>query len=132
MYKIYILIILLSLPLVLSTACGEGDGCDITCPEGDKDCTCNILKGYECSVNQDCKGTLLKNYGNKMCCSKECTESQLKEDTKVLILNNENLQKEEQAFTPQVKKRVGIGFFILFLLVILGFLTQKVLRKFNQ
>lgn len=131
MFKIYVIIFILVLPLVLSEACNEGDGCDIACLEGDKDCTCSIQNGYECTLNQNCPGTLLKNYENKICCSQECTETQFKEDTKVVILSNEIPKEQPVIITSKAKKQISIGFLILLLLIMFGFYLKKVLRKFN-
>lgn len=60
---------------IIGVGCGEGDGCNVNCLEGDKDCTCDIQEGNVCSDDQSCEGRLLKNWGDNLCCSGSCVNN---------------------------------------------------------
>lgn len=57
------------------STCEAGDGCNLMCPNGDSDCTCNAQKGYICSESEVCGGVLLENWNDAVCCSLECKNS---------------------------------------------------------
>ena len=128
------LVLLLFIPLVMGVSCSEGDGCDPDCVTGDKDCSCEVLDGYECLEDQTCDGTLLDNWGGKMCCSNECSSGErLSEDTTVAVLTQESVQQEASGLVEKVKTKKGVTAAVVILLavIIIGMMLKKVLVKFS-
>ena len=116
------------IPLVYGATCLEGDGCEPSCVNGDKDCTCNTLEGYVCSDDQYCEGNLIKNAGDKICCSKPCvTGSELSEDTTVAVLTKD--VEEEKVEQKRTNKKVGVGVVILVGFMIAAYFLRRILIK---
>ncbi len=80
-----------------TTLCEEGDGCNPKCEKGDKDCSCSIMSGHKCNEDESCKGTLLVNYDNSVCCSIPCIEgTNINSDTLVRYFTTEKVPKENK------------------------------------
>ncbi len=54
------------------SGCGVGDGCNIKCLNGDPDCSCETQMGNFCNEGYICRGRLLENLENTICCSIPC------------------------------------------------------------
>ena len=150
MIKRILIIFLVIIPVIFSAnetdfGCSVGDGCNSKCPNGDKDCPCNLLNGDVCFEDETCNSVLLKNYDNVVCCSNEC-----KKGINTKIINNiayftsENNQdnitvKNENVYYSNAKNNdkpklliTLIGLTILLILAILLYIFDSKYKFFKK
>lgn len=100
-----------NLPSASSAGCGSMDGCNTRCFEGDSDCTCDIQSGFICEENELCKGRLLKNWGNRICCSMKCEKEGINLSNVINLLNVKNKSEEgnitNNSLDVEIKNLIG-------------------------
>ena len=52
--------------------CEGGDLCQLDCPNGDPDCSCEVQNGIVCSATEICNGTEIQYNGSGVCCLGVC------------------------------------------------------------
>ena len=72
-----LLLVIFSIFTVYADSCEKDGKCDFKCVDGDLDCSCDLMDGDACDEDENCKGNLLKNFENDVCCSIECTEGSI-------------------------------------------------------
>ncbi|MBS3168578.1 hypothetical protein J4216_05605 [Candidatus Woesearchaeota archaeon] len=118
-----------------AAGCGEGDGCNPKCLEGDKDCSCEVQNGFICEDNQVCSVDQLKNWGNKYCCPIACKRDSLLSDTKIAKFlsrgdkenntNSSNYYSKEEVILDKGEKSLHLLVTVGLICIILGIFISK-------
>jgi len=114
----------------ITPTCNKNDGCNKNCISGDPDCSCEVENGFVCKEDEACKGKLLQNWKNRVCCSIQCVKGTISDNnTKIEEFGSAKPKYEVvAAYQEETKKEKGkTAFYIIFALILI-FLIALLIR----